>query len=87
MGLSVSETMRNIARCEAFFRLLPDTPDIYQEWKHLVRSHEVSGLKVHDARLVAAMKVHNIPAIVTFDTGDFGRYAAGIEVVHPRELA
>ena len=22
-----------------------------------------------------------------FDTGDFGRYAAGIEVVHPRELA
>lgn len=36
LGLGVSETRRNIARCEAFFRLLPETPDIFQEWKRLV---------------------------------------------------
>ena len=81
LGLGIPETQKNIARCESFFRLLPDTPDIFKEWKRLVIEHEVSGLKVHDARLVAAMNVHQITTIITFDTGDFQRYP--IEVIHP----
>jgi hypothetical protein len=36
---------------------------------------------VHDARLVAAMNVHAVPRIVTFDVDDFKRYP--IEVIHP----
>ncbi|MEX2261813.1 MAG: hypothetical protein WD696_07665 [Bryobacteraceae bacterium] len=51
----------------------------------MVSVHEVAGLKVHDARLVAAMNVHRISSIVTFDTGDFQRYF-GIEVLHPQEI-
>jgi predicted nucleic acid-binding protein len=35
----------------------------------------------HDARLVAAMQVHGIGAILTFDKAGFSRYA-GIEVVN-----
>jgi predicted nucleic acid-binding protein len=81
LGLSLAETQKNTARCEAFFRLLPESPDIFQEWKRLVTAHQVAGLKVHDARLVAAMNVYRIPSIVTFDVGDFRRY--DIEVVHP----
>jgi len=46
--------------------------------------HSVLGSKVHDARLVAAMKVHGVRKILTFDTGDFTRY--GIEAVHPASL-
>jgi predicted nucleic acid-binding protein len=70
-------------RCEAFFRLLPETADIFPEWKRLVSIHQVAGLKVHDARLVAAMKIHQITSIVTFDVGDFKRY--DIEVLHPKD--
>ena len=84
LGLGISETQRNVARCEAFFRLLPETADIFEEWKRLVAEHQVSGLKVHDARLVAAMNVNQITSIVTFDTGDFQRYA--VEVLHPQEV-
>jgi predicted nucleic acid-binding protein len=29
LGLSLGETERNIARCESFFTLLPDTPAIF----------------------------------------------------------
>ena len=83
LGLGVVETQKNIGRCEAFFRLLPETPDIFQEWKRLVTEHRVSGVKVHDARLVATMNVHQIPSIITFDTWDFKRYA--IEVLHPQD--
>lgn len=71
LGLGISEMQKNINRCEAFFRLLPETPELFQEWKHLVSVHQVSGLKVHDARLVAAMNVHQISSVITFDTQDF----------------
>jgi len=46
----------------------------------------VVGKTTHDARLVAAMKVHGLNSIPTFDTGDFKRYP-GIEVVHPADVA
>ncbi len=70
----LGQTQRNISRCETFFRLLPETPELFQEWKRLVSVHQVSGLKVHDARLVAAMNVYRIPSVITFDIDDFKRY-------------
>jgi predicted nucleic acid-binding protein len=41
----------------------------------------VIGNQVYDVRLVAAMTVHGIGRILTFNAGDFARY--GIEVIHP----
>ena len=61
--------------------LLPDHPAIYDHWKRLVTTHGVIGNQVYDARLVAAMTVHGVGRIVTFNAGDFVRY--GIEVIDP----
>jgi len=47
--------------------------------------HQVSGKPAHDARLVAATRVHGITDILTFDKSGFSRYP-GIEVVHPAEV-
>jgi len=44
------------------------------------------GVKVHDARIVAAMLVHGITHVLTLDEHDFVRYP-GITAVHPRMLA
>jgi hypothetical protein len=49
-----------------FFRV-PDTPAIYGAWERLVIEHEVTGESSHDTRLVAAMQVHGISSILTFD--------------------
>jgi predicted nucleic acid-binding protein len=68
------------------FDLLPDTPAIYPVWESLVIQYRVSGKPAHDARLVAAMRVHGLAAILTFDRAGFSRYA-GIEVVHPADAA
>lgn len=47
----------------------------------------VSGVQVHDARLVAAMQAHNITHILTFNTSDFTRYASlGIVPVDPATI-
>ena len=45
-------------------------------------SHGVSGVQVHDTRLVAAMLVYKIPRILTFDADDFTRYTQ-IEILKP----
>ena len=69
---------------EMLFPLLPDSPTAYPVWRRLVVDHDVSGVQVHDARLVAAMIVHNVTRILTFNVTDFQRYTGkGIEVVNP----
>ena len=67
------------------FPVIPETPAIFPEWKRLVTLHRVSGLQVHDARIVAAMNVHRVKHILTFDAGDFKRYP-GIQVFHPERI-
>ncbi len=69
---------------ETLFPVLPDSPTVYPAWRRLVVDHDVSGVQVHDARLVASMIAHNVTRILTFNVTDFERYAdEGIEVVNP----
>ena len=85
LGMAIKDVQYYLARCELFFRVLPETPEIFPEWKRLVSAYGVSGLKVHDARLVAAMSIHGVKSILTFDVEDFKRYA-GITVLHPEDV-
>ena len=85
LGLTPAQTNDEVTRIEALFGLLLDKADIYQEWRQLVVAHSVSGVQVHDARLVAAMKVHGINGLVTFNDKDFRRYR-GITVMTPAEI-
>ena len=85
LGMSISSAVAELERVKAMFLLLPDTPAIYPAWEGLVSKYQVSGKPVHDARLVAAMQVHGIMSILTFDRTGFSRYA-GIEVPHPADV-
>jgi predicted nucleic acid-binding protein len=67
------------------FLFLPETPAIYPAWEALALAHGVLGKPSHDARLVAAMQVHGLTAILTFDKSGFSRFPV-IEVVHPDEV-
>ena len=86
LGLSIPEAASELARLKSMFLVLPDTPAIYRVWESLVIQYQVSGKPAHDARLVAAMKVHGLTSILTFDKTGFSRYA-GIEVVYPADAA
>jgi predicted nucleic acid-binding protein len=70
---------------ERHLTVLPDSPVTYGTWRQLVAAHNVRGVKVHDAWLVAAMKTHGISQILTFNAGDFTRYD-GIKPVNPQDL-
>ena len=86
LGLSITDATSELMRLKSMFPLLPDTPAIYQAWENLVIRYQVSGKPAHDARLVAAMQVHGLTTILTFDKTGFSRYA-GIEVLHPADAA
>src|SRR4029077_4533771 len=73
-GLSPAETDEVARQIEKAFILLPDVEAIHHEWRRLVLVYAVSGTKVHDARIVAAMIVHGVRQISTLDGRDFERY-------------
>jgi predicted nucleic acid-binding protein len=84
LGRTPEEAESEVTQLKAFFPLLLDTPAIYPTWERLVSTYAVRGVNVHDARLVAAMVVHGLTHIVTFNAPDFARYSE-ITVVVPTE--
>ena len=85
-GMNAFQAEAELTRLEHIFPILPDVPEIYAEWRRLVITYKVMGIQVHDAHLVAAMEVHGILHVLTFNVQDFQRYT-NITVVHPREIA
>jgi predicted nucleic acid-binding protein len=81
-GMTLSEADENARIIERLFILLPESPALHAQWRQLIMAHGVQGVQVHDARLVAAMRVHGITRILTLNPSDFSRYA-GITAVHP----
>lgn len=60
LGLTPGQAERVLARVESSVFRLPESDDVYAEWRRLVVAHGVSGKKTHDARIVAAMLVHGL---------------------------
>jgi predicted nucleic acid-binding protein len=86
LGLSIADADRRLRVIERLFRLLPDSPAAYQNWRGLLVAHGVSGVQVHDARLVALMQVHGMTHILTLNGADFARYT-GIVPIDPASLS
>jgi predicted nucleic acid-binding protein len=84
-GLSPEGALIRTEILEAKFSLLPDSIAVHSEWRRLLVSHAISGVQVHDARLVAAMHIHGVKRILTFNTRDFARFT-DIEAIHPSDL-
>ena len=85
LGMTVTQTNAELTKLERIFSILSNSTAIYPEWRRLVTVHSVMGVQVHDTRLVAAMLVHGITHVLTFNTSDFKRFTE-ITVVHPLDI-
>ncbi len=79
------EADRRARLIERHYLLLADSLAVHTEWRRLLIAHSVSGVQVHDARLVAAMNVHGVANLLTFNVADFARYQ-GIVARHPQHV-
>jgi predicted nucleic acid-binding protein len=83
LGLSAPQADAELARVLGLFPLVfPDTPGIFPEWRRLVANHQVLGKNAHDARLAAAMNVHGLTHLLTFNPAHFARFP-GITTIDP----
>jgi len=86
LGLSPIQAEVEMAKMERLFPLLPDTAAIYQEWRKIVVDNGTIGPRSHDARLAAALRIHGVTHILTFNVSDF-RSFGNPAAVHPSEIA
>jgi len=84
-GLSIAEVAEGARELEEILTLLPESAAVYREWRRLVVAYRVSGVKVHDARLVAVLRAYRIRHLLTFNEADFRRYEE-VVVVRPESL-
>jgi predicted nucleic acid-binding protein len=82
LGLTVAEAEREVRAIEAGMTFLPDSEAVYREWRRIVVQQAVQGVHVHDARLAAAMYVHQVAHILTLNAADFSRFS-GLTAMHP----
>ena len=74
LGFTTRQAAEEVGALKRLFLLLPELA-LQDAWERLVTGNRVSGKNAHDARLVAAMVVHGIESILTFNMQDFLRYA------------
>jgi predicted nucleic acid-binding protein len=84
LGMDVTRAAKWVSHIRRTCRVMPDPPELLNEWQRLVEQHKTLGKAAHDARLVAAMSIHGIKSILTFNASHFVRY--GITVVDARTL-
>jgi predicted nucleic acid-binding protein len=86
-GLIPEQANIYLTLLEKSFPLITESIDSYHHWRKLIIDYNVSGVKVHDARLVAVMLAHGVERILTFNDQDFQRYEpAGIQPIHPQTI-
>ncbi len=83
LGMTSAEADSNLNTLSGFCRLMADVPAVHEQRRRIVFDNQVQGKQAHDAGIVAAMQVHGITTILTFDVNDFVRYEHLIVVVAP----
>ncbi len=84
-GLPVATVFRRIQLIERFCHLHTESASSVQQWKRLLSDYELTGVSVHDARLVSVMVAENISRILTLNVRDFSRYTH-IEALSPADI-
>jgi predicted nucleic acid-binding protein len=83
LGLGLSEAKELRTSFQQLFPTISDTAEVHVHWLRLTEEPGALGKKAHDVGYVAAMLAHGIESILTFDEGDFTRFAHIIKVWTP----
>lgn len=87
-GLSADRAKRRVAIIERVCEIVSEDSVSYVQWKRLVDEYGVSGVSVHDARLVAVMLRLSVNQILTLNERHFKRYIGeGITIATPQSFS
>jgi len=84
-GLSIDRVKRRMHWIEQLCEVVTEDSVSLRLWKDLLTTHSITGVAVHDARLVSVMLAHGISRVLTLNDRDFRRYSS-IAVLTPDQL-
>lgn len=80
LGLPPDQAAANIRAFLKMVQVLEETYESLDELIRLIQAHDLKGKRIHDANMIAVMRVNGLQAIKTWNPADF-RCFDGIEVV------
>jgi predicted nucleic acid-binding protein len=63
------------------FRVAEEGDRVTEKLLELIEGREIGGKQIHDANIVATMLVHEVPALLTYNSADFARFSDVIQVI------
>lgn len=85
LGFDQKQAWTDLQWIRSHHMFYAETSALFPRWETLIHSVPVSGKNAHDARLVAAMQLHHIEHLLTFNVQDFRRYSS-IVVMDPSHI-
>jgi predicted nucleic acid-binding protein len=78
--LPAATLIGDITRFQSQFRIAEDGPAVTSSLLALLASIPLGGKQIHDANIVATMKVHGLNRLLTHNTAEFARFGHLIQV-------
>ena len=78
---SLTEAMADVTAFADRFGMLEDGSAVWNQLFQLSRHYAFAGRQVHDANMVATTIAHGEHRLLTFNTGEFQRFAAVVELI------
>jgi len=86
LGLSPNDALKNIGAFRRILSFYDESESVLNTLVQLVKKHDLSGKRIHDANVVATMLTHGIEKVVTENPKDFKKFAV-IEMVSLKDAA
>jgi len=81
--LTIEQVIRQVEQIETLFRVADDTHDITACLLVLLQIFPTRGKQIHDANIVATMRIYGIERLLTLNPTDFRRYEGYIFLLTP----
>jgi predicted nucleic acid-binding protein len=73
--LSPNEVVSDIEKWQALLQIADENEEVTNALLELIEAYEVKGKRIHDANIVASMKVNSIGILWTINVHDFEGFA------------
>jgi predicted nucleic acid-binding protein len=71
LGWSVARARAEVDAIRSRFQVLEEPPAVVDIWLDMVVAHDLKGKRIHDAHLLATMKVNGVSRLLTCNAADF----------------
>jgi hypothetical protein len=76
--LTAEQVLKQIRKLKRAYVIADETESVTNQLARLLLDHPTGGKQIHDANIVATMRVNDIPLLLTMNYEDFARFESKI---------